>query len=461
MVEGLHSENVIATPKHYVANNQETNRAIVSAEVSTRALRELYLPGFRVAVDAGTGSVMTSYNRVNGTHMSEHHHLLTEILKDEWGFDGYVVSDWFGTENTVEAAVGGLDLEMPGISQEELRSAFGIEDSLDFEDHDGMPDATKTGLFAEPLGEAIERSDVPKKRLDNMVARILTQMNRIGLFDDDSRDGELDAPEHRTLADSIACRGSVLHANDGTLPLDTNTDVAVLGSSATTAMLGGGGSSEITPFEQTATADGIRDRADGAVSVEKSILEIEEFSFFDVSNESDDRIDDADETDLEAATKAAANADAAVVVVRDSVSEAIDRKSLRLPGDQDELVERVAAVNDCTVVVQSSGPIDLTWRDDVAAILETWYPGQADGGAVAAMLYGDADTAGRLPVTFAPENDFPTAEERTFPGGGDVVHYDEGIFVGYRHFDAVNLEPTYTPSVTASPMPTSNIAMPE
>ena len=189
VVGGIQAEDVVATPKHYVANNQESGRTTVSAAVSERTLREIYLPGFRAAVEAGAGSVMTSYNRVNGTHTSDHHHLVTEILKDEWEFDGYVVSDWFGTESTVGAANAGLDLEMPGISQEELRTAFGIEDSLDFEEHDGMPDATETGLFAGPLGEAVENGDVPEDRLDDMVARLLRQMKRIGLFGDEERDG--------------------------------------------------------------------------------------------------------------------------------------------------------------------------------------------------------------------------------------------------------------------------------
>lgn len=441
VVEGTQAEDVVATPKHYVANNQETGRTTVSAAVSERTLRELYLPGFRAAVEAGAGAVMTSYNRVNGTHTSDHHHLVTEILKDEWEFDGYVVSDWFGTESTVGAANAGLDLEMPGISQEELRTAFGIEDSLDFEDHDGMPNATETGLFAGPLGEAVENGDVPEGRLDDMVARLLRQLKRIGLFDDEEREGELDTPSHHSLAESIARRGSVLLTNDGTLPLGENADVAVLGSGATTAMLGGGGSSEMDPFEQIPTADGIRGRAGGTVTVERGIAEIEEFSFFEDSKESDDG---TDESDIEAATAAAEDADAAVVVVRDTVSEAIDREDLRLPGDQDELVEAVAAANDRTVVVvQSSGPVELPWRDDVAAILESWYPGQADGNAIAAILYGDADPGGRLPVTFAPESDYPTADERAFPGVDDVVHYDEGVFVGYRYFDAEHVEPTF------------------
>ncbi|WP_231188086.1 glycoside hydrolase family 3 C-terminal domain-containing protein [Haladaptatus sp. DYF46] len=441
VVEGIQAEDVVATPKHYVANNQETGRTTVSAAVSERTLRELYLPGFRAAVDAGAGSVMTSYNRVDGTHMSDHHHLVTEVLKDEWGFDGYVVSDWFGTESTVGAANAGLDLEMPGISQEELRTAFGIEDSLDFEDHDGMPDATETGLFAEPLGEAVENGDVHEGRLDDMVARLLRQMKRIGLFDDEEREGELDTPSHRRLAESIARRGSVLLTNDGALPLDEDADVAVLGSSATSAMLGGGGSSEMDPFERIPTADGIRERASGTVTVERGIAKIEDFSFFEDSNGSDHG---TVESDIEAATAAAEEADVALVVVRDTVSEAIDRADLGLPGDQDELVEAVAAVNDRTVVVvQSSGPVELPWRDDVAAILESWYPGQADGDAIAAILYGDADPGGRLPVTFAPQSDYPTADERAFPGVDDVVHYDEGAFVGYRHFDAERVEPTF------------------
>ncbi|SFS08754.1 beta-glucosidase [Halomicrobium zhouii] len=455
VVEGLQSEDVVATPKHFVANNQETRRTRVSADVSERALRECYLPGFRAAVDAGAGAIMTAYNQINGTHASEHHRLLTEVLKGEWGFEGFVMSDWFGTETTVGAANAGLDLEMPGITSEEMMESFDMPDlelsDIDFGNADALPtpETAGTRMFAEPLDEAIDAGDVPEARLDDMVARILGQMERFGVLDDERNEGEIDTPEHREIAEEVATRGTVLLENDGVLPLDDDADVAVVGPAATVAMLGGGGSSEMTAFDETPTVDGIRERAGGTVTYAQGVPEIEIPSFFDDIFGDDEAATDADaDTDsasvaIDDAVEAAESAEVAVVVVQDATTEAEDRDDLRLPGDQDALVEAVAAANDRTVVVvQSSGPVELPWRDDVAAVVESWYPGQADGDAVASVLYGDADAGGRLPVTFAPESEYPATEPHQYPGD-DEVHYDEGVFVGYRHFDDTDAEPTY------------------
>ncbi|ELZ96206.1 beta-glucosidase family protein [Haloferax sulfurifontis] len=460
VVEGLQSEDVIATPKHYVANNQETKRLVVSAEVGERALRELYLPGFEAAVEAGAGSVMTAYNRVNGTHMSDHRRLVTEVLKDEWSFDGYVVSDWFGTESAVGAATAGLDLEMPGISLEALHEAFGIDpdaEMLEEGDDESIPAGeTTTPRFATELKAAVGRDRAGLDRLDDMVARILGQMARIGLLDGDWDDGgALDAPEHRDLAETLAARGTVLLKNDdGALPLSDDADVALVGPGVAEAMLGGGGSSEVTPAREVSALAGIRARTDGSVVFEPGVERVVTPSFFD--DESADAAGDDEDAgddfpggktpDIDAAVDCAREADVAVVVVRDATTEGADRETLRLPGEQDELVEAVADAADRTVVVvQSGGPVELPWRDSVDAVVESWYPGQADGDALASVLYGDADPSGRLPVTFAPEESYPTASEERFPGVDDEAQYDEGVFVGYRHFDTADAddEPTY------------------
>ncbi|MFB6087795.1 MAG: glycoside hydrolase family 3 protein, partial [Haloarculaceae archaeon] len=176
VVEGVEGEDVISTPKHYVANNQETNRVNVSVEVDERTLREVYLRPFRAAVEAGAGSVMTGYNRVNGTHMSDHEFLLSDVLKGEWGFEGYVVSDWYGTESTVGAANAGLDVEMPGVPAEEMGGdgdeEVDEEAIAEFIESGGLPDLTEAGLFGEPLSEAIDAGEVPESRLDDMVRRV-------------------------------------------------------------------------------------------------------------------------------------------------------------------------------------------------------------------------------------------------------------------------------------------------
>ena len=468
-VEGVQSEDVIATPKHYVANNQETDRAVVSADVSERALRELYLPGFEAAVEAGAGSVMTSYNRVNGTHMSEHERLLTDVLKGEFGFDGYTVSDWYGTESTVDAANAGLDLEMPGIPMEAMMgpamedgaeegdgSSGAAGESEDAHDEppedldlgefeDGMPDPDNHGMFAEALGEAIDAGEVPESRLDDMAARVLGQMAACGALDGDQTEGAIDTDEHRELATEIATRGQVLLENDGVLPLADDADVALIGPNVDEPTLGGGGSSETTPIEATATVEGVEARASeggGDVTVAHGVPPIEDLSFFDLGD--DDGEDEPFEGSIDDAVAAAEAADVALVVVRDQATEAIDRPDLRLPDEQDELVEAVAAANENTVVaVRSSGPVELPWREDVAAILTSWYPGQADGESLAAVCWGDVDPSGRLPVTLAPEVEYPGREPEQYPGVDDHASYDEGVFVGYRHFDAGRGAATY------------------
>ncbi|AGN01726.1 beta-glucosidase [Salinarchaeum sp. Harcht-Bsk1] len=467
-VEGVQSQDVIATPKHYVANNQETDRAVVSADVSERALRELYLPGFEAAVESGAGSVMTSYNRVNGTHMSENERLVTDVLKEEFGFDGYTVSDWYGTESTVAAANAGLDLEMPGIPMEAMMGPAMEDDGADAEDEaaegdeaspdagdapeeidlgefeDGMPDPENHGQFAEPLGEAIDAGEVPESRLDDMVARVLGQMAACGALDGEQTDGAIDTDEHRELASEIASRGQVLLENDGVLPFADDVDVALVGPNLDEPTLGGGGSSETTPIEATTTVEGVEARASeggGDVTVARGVAPIEDLSFFDLGEDDEEAEFDGS---IDDAVAAAEDADVALVVVRDQATEALDRPDLRLPGDQDDLVEAVAAANENTVVaVRSSGPVELPWREDVAAILTSWYPGQADGESLATVCWGDVDASGRLPVTFAPESEYPARAPEQYPGVDGHASYDEGVFVGYRHFDAGRGTATY------------------
>ncbi|MHC3381053.1 beta-glucosidase [Haloarcula sp. H-GB5] len=466
LVDGIQSADVVATVKHFVANNQETHRTTVSAEVDERTLRELYLPPFRAAVDAGVGSVMTAYNRVNGTHMSDHERLVGDVLKGEWEFDGYVVSDWYGLESTVGAANAGMDVEMPGVAAPgaaEATDSSTADDTEEFEWPDGIPDATHAGLFGDPLAEALDSGEVPAERLDDMVRRILGQMARFGRLDSsrstaeggetDDDAGEIDSQRHRDIAADVAARGTVLLDNDGVLPLADGADVAVIGPNVDEPKLGGGGSSETTPVHSVTPVEGIESRAEGAVTTAFGVPQIESVSLFDLlpfvgeDDEADGSAEDTTrrEPSLDDAVDAAEAADVPVVFVRDATTEARDRDTLALPGRQDELVSAVAAANENTVVVvRSGGPVELPWREDVAAVLEQWYPGQADGDAAAAVLYGDRDPSGRLPVTFAPEREYPTAGvERRYPSVDDEVHYDEGVFVGYRHFDDEDADPTY------------------
>ncbi len=253
VIKGIQSEGTIATAKHYAANNQETDRAEVSANVSERALREIYLPGFEAAVrEANVGAIMAAYNKVNGVYCTENEQLLTSILKDEWGFEGFVVSDWYATRSTVPAANAGLDLEMP-----------------------------EGNRFGEDLRQAVLDGEVSTTTLDDKVRRILRQMAISGTLDGRKKgeSGRANAPEHQKLARTIAENGTVLLKQQGsTLPLDEQEigSIAVIGAGADAAKIGGGGSSEVAPPYSVSPLDGIRERAGSEVSVEHAA--VEEFS---------------------------------------------------------------------------------------------------------------------------------------------------------------------------------------
>jgi beta-glucosidase len=403
-VRGIQSEGTIATAKHYVANNQEVGRGQISANVSQRALREIYLPGFEAAVrEANVGCVMAAYNKVNGTYCTQNEQLLTDTLKHEWGFEGFVVSDWDATHSTVLAANAGLDLEMP------------------------------TGeYFGDRLRQAVLDSEVSMATLDDKVRRILRQMVLSGALDDRKKGGpgEANTPRHQALARRIAAEGTVLlKRRDSTLPLDRQelSSIAVIGPRADAAKVGGGGSSEVIPPYSVSPLDGIRERAGSGISVEYAAREE----------------DGQDPVDL--AVELAWRSDVAIVIATDDSTEGADRDSLELPGRQNELISAVASVNDRTVVVlRTGGPVLMPWIDEVPNVLEAWYPGMEEGNALASVLFGDVNPSGKLPVTFGirPE-DYPTNTQEQYPGVNGIVDYSEGIFVGYRHFDQQGIEPLF------------------
>ncbi len=547
-VRGIQSEGTIATAKHYVANNQEVSRGRVSANVSERALREIYLPGFEAAVrEANVGCVMAAYNKVNGTYCTQNEHLLTDTLKNEWGFEGFVVSDWGATHSTVPAAKAGLDLEMP------------------------------TGeYFGDDLRQAILDNEVDAATLDDKVRRILRQMVIAGVLNNRKKGapGEANTPRHQALARRIAAEGTVLlKQRDATLPLDRQklSSVAVIGPGADTAKVGGGGSSEVIPPYSISPLDGIRKRAGSEISVEYAageevvhpvpasaltppgatngetglrgeyfnntefrgrpvLARIDEQINFGVGSEtmsqklndnnfsvrwtgtltapntgtytlvltSDDGsylylddelvIDNGGEHAVQAksynvvlearrpyrvridyfesagdayvvfgwrtpneqdpvhlAVELARQSDVAIVIATDDSMEGTDRDSLELPGRQNELISAVASVNERTVVVlRTGGPVLMPWLEEVPNVLETWYPGMAEGDALASVLFGDINPSGKLPVTFGmrPE-DYPTNTQEQYPGVNGIVDYSEGIFVGYRHFDQQGIEPLF------------------
>jgi len=556
-IQGVQSEGIAATIKHFVGNESEIERQTMSSDIDERALREIYLLPFEKAVKrAGVMAVMSSYNRLNGTYTSEHPWLLTKVLRDEWGFDGIVMSDWFGSHSTAATVNAGLDLEMPGPARDR----------------------------GEKLVAAVRNGEVKPETVRVAAGRILTLLERVGAFEKapDLAEHALDLPEDRALIRQLGAEGAVLLKNDGILPLQKAGlgHVAVLGPNAAEARVMGGGSAQIAAHYRISPLEGIREALSNANSIRYAVgcrnnrlinvfsgdmrveyfkgrslagmpviaepAQVGEFFWFDLPSA---ELDPADfsarmtasyvpteggehvfgmtnaglaklyvdgelvvngfdgwtrgdnyfgtanveqrqslyleagrryqvvveycsspateeginltavrfgvekplgEPDLAEAIETARNADVALLFVgRDGQwdTEGLDLPDMRLPGRQEELIEKVAAVNANTVVVlQTGGPIEMPWLGKVKAVLQMWYPGQELGHAVADVLFGEAEPGGRLPQTFPrqlSDNSAMTGDQTVYPGKDGHVRYAEGVFVGYRHHDRQGVKPLF------------------
>ncbi|MGW0913895.1 glycoside hydrolase family 3 protein [Streptomyces sp. NPDC002784] len=550
-VSGVQSGGVGTTVKHFVANDAETDRFTVNNLVSERALRELYLAPFETIVEnAHPWGIMTAYNTVNGTTMTEHHHLVNEVLRGEWGFDGFNVSDWTAARSTTGAIAGGLDVAMPG------------------------PDT----VYGEALAAAVRAGEVEETAVDTAVRHVLRLAARVGALDG-AEPAVTEPPaqvDGAALAREIAHRSFVLVRNQGALPLKSGT-VALIGAAARDARILGGGSATVFPARTVSPLDGLtaalpegtlryavgadpttelavaaqgfalraicRDAAgqvigtasapngqiqwmgsdlpDGVThdtlhSVEltgtytpretgRHTFGIKGLGAFTLTVDGTTHYDDVQGTDrddpfisffgapepraeaeltagqrvdvslthvvrfpegapvravgfalahqeprrdpdelIAEAVEAARAADTVVVVVAttDRVeSEGFDRADLNLPGRQDDLVRAVAAANPNTVVVVNSGsPVELPWREDVAAVLLSWFPGQEGGAALADVLTGAREPGGRLPTTWGSLADAPVTQ--VVPTGGELP-YTEGVFIGYRAWDKAGRTPSY------------------
>ena len=391
LIRGVQSWGVGTSVKHYACNNQERRRMSVSAQVAQRPLHEIYLAPFELAVKEGKPwTMMCSYNRVNGVYASENRQLLTEILRDKWGFDGFVMSDWGAVSRRVEAVKAGLELEMPG----------------------PCPDTTQE------LIEAVRAGQLDEAVLDQAVARMVS----IVLAWRDAQVGEavFDREAQHQLAARMETRCAVLLKNTGVLPLRRDQKLAYLGGYAQKPRYQGGGSSHINAT-----------RVPGALSLAPAgTVYVPGF---------------VDETaqDLDAAVAAAREAEAAVIFagLPDSFEcEGYDRSHMRLPESQNQLIERVAAVQPHTVVVLHCGsPVELPWADRVAAILCLYLGGEGAGEAADALLYGDANPSGHLAETW-PLRLEDNPSYLNFPGDEYAVDYAEGIWVGYRYYDKKQME---------------------
>jgi len=551
-VRGVQSQGVVTTVKHFAGNDAEFERHTMNSVIDERALRELYLVPFELAVrEGGALGVMTAYNRLNGPHCSEHQELLTRILRGEWGFEGFVLTDWLSAGSTGGSSSAGVDLEMPGPAR----------------------------FFGSFLADAVRAGEVEEATLDAQAGHLLRVFERVGALDDpaDWTSTSIDRPEHRALAREAAASSMVLLRNDGVLPFDATAirTLAVLGPNAQRPQMMGGGSANLAPHYRISPLDALRARLGAGVDVryERGVdidrtapsvdtsfaadffagrelagpvvggrtfsdgrlllidsapegVDIADFSFRGAANYTPDEtgphtvslvqmgggarvlvdgvviIDGiADppgpgteffgmgsaeveavlelevgrpvelvvefvERDgfflrgakiglrrpsppdlLDRAVAAAAAADAAVVVVGtndDWESEGHDRATMDLPGRQDELVTRVIAAQPNTVVVVNTGaPVTMPWADDAPAIVQAWFGGQELANALADVITGDAEPAGRLPTTF-PQLVEHNPSFGNFPGENGEVRYGEGLLMGYRWYDARRL-PTRFP----------------
>jgi len=420
-ISALQGEGVIATVKHYAANNQEFRRNTVNVKVDERTLHEIYLPAFQAAVEeAGVLSVMSSYNKVNGAWAAENPYLLTDILKKKWGFKGFVVSDWASTHSTEATVNAGLDVEMPGASTMPMLLKY-------FQSVPGGNPGFDGGyLTREKVKPLVSAKKISVETIDDSVRRILRVMFVTGLFDRKrTTGGAVDTPEQRAVARTAAAQSIVLLRNQGAvLPLLKNSvhSIAVVGPNADMNPVGGGGSSAVTPPYSSKPLDAVKERAGEDFHVEYARGGKE-------------------------AVALAAKSDVVLVFAGTNAeieAEMFDRKSLELPAEQNELISAVAKVNKRVIVVLNDGaPVTMgNWSGQVAGIVNAWFLGQEGGRAIADVLFGDVNPSGKLPVTF-PKRIEDTAAYGNYPGSNDEVSYNEGVFVGYRHFDQKGIEPLY------------------
>ncbi len=553
-IQGLQSKNISATIKHYAGNESEIERTTISSEIDERSLREVYLRPFEDAVKiAGTWGVMSSYNKVNGVYAAENQWLLTTVLRDEWGYDGIVMSDWFGSRTTAPTVNAGIDLEMPGPTRDR----------------------------GEKLVAAVETGEVTRETIRERALNMLRLMERVGSLDDHREWVERadDRPEHRALIRRAGAEGAVLLKNENILPLASpKGKIAVIGPNAKTAQIMGGGSAQINPHYQISPWDGLVERlgedallyakgcqnhrwepvleenvtvdfynnhefegapvhseamhvsmafwippiAEGKVDHQSFSAHIRAKyvakengvhnfglhnaglaklyvngdlvvngwdnwkkgrTFFEegndevvgsyelVAGESYDILVEfatkptdnlhvacarfgvsrpLGDAEIAEAARIAKEAETALVFVGRSGewdTEGSDLEDIKMPGRQDELVKAVLSANPNTVVIlQTGGPVEMPWVDDAKCILQAWYPGQEAGNAIADVLFGDAEPSGRLPQSFPRQwKDNPTHSQdaEIYPGLTGRVRYEEGVFIGYRHYDKTGIEPLF------------------
>ncbi|HEX3357534.1 MAG TPA: glycoside hydrolase family 3 C-terminal domain-containing protein [Tepidisphaeraceae bacterium] len=430
-IEGEQSRDVASCVKHFALNNQEQDRGSIDVKVDERALREIYLPAFEAAVkEADVLTVMGAYNQFRGQHCCENDVLLNKILKGEWKFTGLVMSDWGGVHDTKEAAINGLDLEM------------------------GTNKPYDQFYLANAFIDGLKSGEYPMSVLDDKVRRNLRVMFATKVLDKDRAQGSLNTHQHQETARKVAEEGIVLLKNEKqTLPLDVKKirSIAVIGDNATRLQAAGGQSSGLKAFYEVSPLDGVVRRAGRDVNVIFSQGYVVPPSRRRNSTQPVPASGPSAEELRDRAVAAAKSADVAIYIGGLNKepfcdTEGTDRKDMKLPYGQDDLIRAVVAANPHTVVVLVSGSaVEMdSWLDQVPAVVEAWYGGSEAGNALARVLFGDVNPSGKLPFTFPRHlEDSPAHALHAYPGENGVVEYKEGLLVGYRWFDTKQIEPLF------------------
>ena len=403
LIKGIQSIGVGTSLKHYVANNQEFERMSINAKVDERALREIYLAGFEIAVKEGKPTtLMCAYNKINGIFGSEHKYLLHDVLKKEWKYEGIVMSDWSAVHHRPSGVDAGLHLEMPG----------------------------NGGINDKEIVKAVQNGTLSEERLDEIVGEWLNIILKLG--ESKGKFVSFDKNEHHQVAQKAASEGIVLLKNDNNiLPLANDEKIAIIGQFAKTPRFQGSGSSLVTPT----MSDNAYEELVKTIGSENLVFA----NGYDKEHRTNNDL-------LSEAVEVAKNAEKVILFVglpEAFETEGTDRKHINLPESHNQLVEEVAKVQNNVIVVLFSGsPVAMPWKNDVTAIVEGWLGGQGGGKGMADVLTGKVNPSGKLTETFPVRlEDSPSYLH--FPGTSTTVRYGESIFVGYRHFDIKKVEPLF------------------
>ena len=428
-VTGVQSQDVAVCVKHFAVNNQETNRGTVDVLMDERTLREIYLPAFKASIEAGAYTVMGAYNKFRGDYLCENDYMLNGILKGEWGFKGIVISDWAAVHSSVKSLKNGLDVEM------------------------GSPLPFESFYLAKPLMDSIAAGKIEEKVIDEKVKRILRVMFAVKSIDPEGRvKGSINTEEHKDLVYKIASESVILLKNsENILPVQASKikSIAVIGDNATRKHAAGGFGAGVKTKNEISPLQGLKNKLPAGVAIHYAQGYKENYTDVDNKNSFGRSLsNEADPGLMAEAIAAARKSDVAIIFAgsnRTVESEAADRVNIDLPFGQEELIRKVKEANPNTIVVIIAGaPFDLKEVQKYAsALVWSWFNGNEAGNALADIILGNVNPSGKLPWTL-PKNlmDSPAHATLSFPGAESVT-YKEGILVGYRWFDAKNIEPLY------------------